>query len=336
VSLRIAIVIGFATCAAWGCGKKAEHNGPAAEITGLSAVPANAEVVIGADVGKLSQSPIIERAVEQLLLRDTKLADAWKQIREGCKIDITKQVKHVMLALGPTSPGGRPGTGPALMIATGSLPETDLSDCIGKLVGKGGGSVTGRDVAGRTVYQVKDGARTMFYAYGRPDTVVLGTTEAYVIEAIGTGAKLPSHPEFAAWLRLADQNAPVWAVGRVDDRVRAGLVKVLPGLKSGPSAIFGTIDPTDGAKLELGAVMATAEDAKQLETFTNEQKKVFVMVAQARSLGSLVQKVGIQAGANIVRFRAPLDMDDVNHLLSMLDGKAPAAQDSPPAAPAPQ
>jgi hypothetical protein len=313
------------------CGKKAERNGPAAEITGLAAVPANAEVVIGADVTKLANSPLIVKAIEQLLLRDSKLADAWKQVREGCKIDIKKQVKHVMLALGPTAPGGRPGTGPALLVATGSLPETDLSDCIGKLVGKGGGSVTGRDVNGRTVYQVKDGARTMFYAYGRPDTVVLGTTEPYVIEAIGAGNKLPQHPEFAAWLKLVDQTLPVWAVGRVDDRVRAGLVKVLPGLKAGPSAIFGTIDPTDGAKLELGAVMATSEDAKQLESFTNDQKKIFVMIAQQRSLGTLVNKVGIQAGANIVRFRAPLDMDDVNHLLSMLDAKGGAEQDSHPA-----
>ncbi|MEO8699718.1 MAG: hypothetical protein ABI867_06725 [Kofleriaceae bacterium] len=326
------VVIAFAVVAIIaGCGKKAEHTGPAAEITGLAAVPANAEVVIAADVAKLSASSIIERAVEQLLLRDGKLADAWKQVREGCKIDIKKQVKHVMLALGPNAPGARPGTGPALMIATGTLPETDLSDCIGKLVGKGGGSVTGRDVAGRTVYQVKDGARTMFYAYGRPDTVVLGTTEAYVIEAIGAGAKLPGNPEFAAWLKLVDQASPVWAVGRVDDRVRAGLVKVLPGLKAGPSAIFGTIDPREGAKLELGAVMASDEDAKQLESFTNDQKKLFVMVAQQRALGSLVNKVAIQQGANIVRFHAPLDMDDVNHLLSMLDGGAPAEQDSHPA-----
>jgi len=286
--------------------------------------------VIGADVGKLAGSPIVERAIEQLLLRDATLSRAWESVREGCKINITKQVKHVMLVLGPTPQGGRPGTGPVLMIATGNIPEADLSDCVGKLVGKGGGSVTGRAVAGRTVYQVKDGARIMFFAFSRADTVVLGTSEPFVIEAIGANKKALDHPELAAWLKLVDQNAPVWAVGRVDDRVRKGLVGVLPGLKAGPSAITGSIDPRNGAILELGAIMASAEDANQLESFANTQKKLIAMASQKMALATIINKIGIQGGGSIVRFRAPLDMADVNHLLSMLDGGGPPAQSSPP------
>lgn len=325
--------IALAALALVSCGKKGGPSGPSPDVTGLSAVPANAEVIIGADVGKLAGSPLVERAVEQLLLTDAKLADSWKRVREGCKIDIVKQVKHMILVLGPTPIGGRAGTGPALLVATGQIPENDLSDCVGKLVGKGGGGVTGTAVAGKTVYQVKDGARMMFFAYGRPDTVVLGTTEAYVIEAIGAGKKALEHPELSAWLKMVDQNLPVWAVGRVDPRVRQGLVGVLPGIKAGPSAFVGSIDPSDGASLVLGAIMASDADAKELESITNTQKGLFAMAAQMKSLGQVVTKVTIQATGNIVWFRAPLSMQDVNDVLSALDAKGRPKQDSPPVDP---
>jgi hypothetical protein len=315
------------------CGKKVEHSGPPPDVTGLSAVPATAEVVIGADVGKLSQSPIVERAIEQLLSRDPKLAQSWKQVREGCKIDVVKQIKHVMFALGPVPPGGRVGTGPAIMIATGTIPEADLSECVTKFVGKGGGSVTGKPIGGRTLYQVKDGARMMFFAFGRPDTVVLGNNEQYVMEAIGAGKKALDHPELAAWLKLVDQYAPVWWAGRVDDRVRKGLVGVLPGLKSGPTAIVGTIDPSTGAKVAIGAVMASKEDASQAESFTNAQKGLIAMAAQKLSLAKIINKVTIQASGAVVHIRATLEMADVNELLSVLDGPAPAKQDSAPSTP---
>jgi hypothetical protein len=334
--IAVVVLLGIgATLAGCSCGKKAEHSGPPPELTGLAAVPSTAEAVIGADVTKLADSPIIERAIEQLLARDAKLASDWAKVREGCKIDVTKQIRHVMVALGPVPPGGRVGTGPAIMIATGSIPETDLADCVTKFVGKGGGAVTGKTIAGRTVYQVKDGARMMFFAFGRPDTVVLGNNEAYVIEAIGAGKKALDHPELAAWLKLVDQRQPLWWVGRVDDRVRKGLVAVLPGLKAGPIAITGTIDPSFGAKVSVGAVMASDEDAKQVESFTNTQKSLIAMAAQKLSLAQVVNKVTVQASGSIVQIRAPLEMADVNQLLSVLDGRGSAKQDSAPSSPDP-
>jgi hypothetical protein len=132
------------------------------------------------------------------------------------------------------------------------------------------------------------------------------------------------------WLKQINQNAPIWGVGRVDDRVRKGLVGLLEGVKAGPSAFVGSIDPTDGAKLELGAIMASAEDAKQLESYVNDQKKLLGAVAQVKSLGTVVNKVAITTEGSSVRFRVALDMADVNQLLSMLDGGQPPAQDSPP------
>src|SRR5262245_21010002 len=248
--VAIAIVaIGAASVAA--CGKKAsEPSGPPPELTGLAAVPANAQVVIGVDVGRLVGSQVVDRAVDQLLLRNPVLSERWQHLRDDCKVDLGKQIKRVMLAIGPHA-GPAPGTGPVIMIVVGSIPEAQLKECVSKLVGGGGGTVTGKSVFGRTLYLAKDGNRTMYFAYGKPDTVVLGSSEAYVSEALGTGRKAPDDPELAKWLRLVNQNSPLWAAGRTDERVRSGLVQLTDGkVGSGAVAYTATADLSDGAKLE--------------------------------------------------------------------------------------
>ena len=324
------------------CGKKSEApSGPPPEITGLAAVPSNAEALIGVDVGKVASSPIVQRMVEQLLARDPALSAGWTALRENCKLDFSKQIRRLMLAIGPSAPNGRIGTGPILMIATGAIPETEFSDCVGKLVGKGGGAITGSSKGGRTLYQVKDGPRTMFFAFGRADTVVLGSSDAYVLEALGPGKKALDHPELAGWIKLADQNAPIWAVGRFSDKLRKGLVDATDGkVKAGPLAITASVDPTSGMNIQVAAIMATPADAKQLETLISGEKALIGIAAQIKSLGPVVEHVKIVAERNVLRFRAPLTMDDVNHLLSMLDGAKPSQQDSPPtnagSAPPPQ
>lgn len=336
LALSIALVATGAGCKQ----KSGSSNAPSAEVTGLAAVPASADVVIGVEVDKLASSPIIERAVGQLLLRDAQLATSWAHIRDTCKLDLARQVKRVMLALGPAAaPSGSAApaaaaSGPVLLIATGvegAIGETELAACIRSFVGKGGGALTAKPLGTRTLYQVKEANRTMYFAFGRADTIVLSTSEPYLVEALGSGKKAPDHPELAAWLKLAKQNAPIWGVGRVSPRVRQGLTRVAPGLQAGPSAFVGSADLTDGAKLSLIAVMASAEDAKQLESLAKGQLIGASMWAQMKSLGELVQQVAITAEGSTVRFAADLSMEQVNQLLSVLDAKPAPAQDSPPA-----
>ena len=323
------LVLGLA---AFGCNKKKSNEsvGPSPEITGLAAVPASAQVVIAADVGKLSGSPIVARAVDQLLMRDPTLAANWQHVQESCKLDLPRQIKHVMLAIGPSAKDAATGTGPVLMIATGTIAETELSTCVRTLVGKGGGTLTAKPAGGRTIYQVKDGNRLMFFAFGRADTVVLGTSEAYVTEALGLGQKLSDNPEMKGWLKLVDQRAPVWAVGRVDDRVGQGLVAVSQGkIAKQPQAIVATLDPTDGAKVDLGVVMPDGDVAKSLESFAKNELGLVSMAAQMKSLGKVVNQVTISTESNVVRLRAALTMEQVNQLLSVLDEGGGPAQGSP-------
>jgi hypothetical protein len=331
--LRIAALL-LAVCAA-ACGKKTDH-GPPVELTGLAAIPSSADVVIGLDVPRLIDAPLIRRAVEQWMTRDATLVAQWTELQTHCKIDLATQVKRATLALGPPPAGAKPTARATLLVLTGSIPETDLSTCLRKMVGTGRGEVTGRDIGnGRTLYHVKDGARQVFYSYGRPDTIVIGTSEAYVVEAVGPGPKAIDNAELAARLKLVDSNNPVWAAGKVGDDIRAGLQKAVPNTEGFQGFVF-TIDPSSGFRLQLGAMMATAEAAKRLEAFFNQNKGTLEMVAQAKSLATVVHKITIEVVGTTVWIRAPLDASDVNLVIAALDGSAKPAQDSPPPSNPPQ
>lgn len=327
---QLLVMLGAAAALA-ACGsKKAKERSLPPEVTGLAAVPATAQVVIAADIGKLARSPIVTRAVDQLLLREPALAERWAHIADSCKLELTRNVKHVILALGPPAQGA--GTGPVMMVATGTISEADLQSCVRTMVGKGGGSLTTKTVAGRSLYQAKDGNRVVHFAFGRPDTVVLGTDEAWVTEGLSAGKKALDDADLKVWLGKVDQRAPLWAVGRVDERVRAGLVGASNGqLTAGPTAIFATLDPTAGAKLELGTIMASPEDAKGLESFANTELKMATWAAQLKSLGPIVAKIGVASEGTQVRFTADLSMDEVNRLLSVLDETPTPEQGTPPA-----
>jgi hypothetical protein len=313
-----------------GCSKKPEVSGPPPELTGLAAVPASAQAVIGADITKLTDTPLVDRAVDQLLLRNPALSERWGQLKENCKIDFGKQVKRVMLAIGPRT-GPDPGTGPVNMVVVGAIPEAELKDCVTRFVGSGGGSVTGKAAFGRTLYLAKDGNRAMYFAYGRPDTVVLGADEAFVTDALGTGKKASDSPELAGLLKQVNQSAPAWAAGRADPRIRDGLVQLTEGkLRAGPVAYTITADPSEGLKLALGVVMASPEDAKNLESYVKGEMALLGVAAQLKSLGPLVAKVAITVENDTVRFHVALTVEDLNLLFSALDGGAQPAQDSAP------
>jgi hypothetical protein len=330
-----AVTIAGAILCAIACGKKSGSDAPPPEVTGLSAVPSSAEIVIAIDVEKLAASPIVARAAEQLLARDAQLAESWAHVRDECKIDVAKQIKRLTIALGPAPNPAKPGTGPMLMVATGAIGEAELSACIRSLVGKGGGTLTAKPLETRTLYQVKDSSRTMFFAFGSPNTVVLSVDEKFIGTALDTkGKKAMDHPELAAWAKLTNQNAPLWMMGRVSERVKGGLVRVSGGaIKTGPTAFVASLDLTEGAKVELSTVMANADDAKQLESQIKAQLGMLVMIAQAKSMGPLIQKVKLATDGKLVRISVALTMDDMNHVLSVLDPAPPPAQDSPPPSP---
>ena len=103
------------------------------------------------------------------------------------------------------------------------------------------------------------------------------------------------------------------------------------GLSSGPVAITISFDGSTGAKLDLGAVMASPADAKTLESFAKKQIAMLGMAAQARAWARSSTRSRFPPTDKVVHVRLNLSIDEVNQLLSALDGGGSAAQDSPPA-----
>jgi hypothetical protein len=328
-----------ASLAAAGCKSKGK---PAfVPVAGLAAVPATATVVVSVDVARVARSPLVGRAVEKLLLQDAELAGRWERLQKECKLDVVTAVSHVVLALGPKAPQASTaeGTGPeaaapVLLVATGKLVETELAACVRSLVGKGGGALSARTADGRTLYQAKEGNRSVWFGFGRADTVVLGSQEAFVVEALSNGKKIASNPELTTFMALADQKEPIWAVGQVDAAIGERLLRPAAGaLKAGPRGFVVSGDASSGARVSLGAVMASVEDAKALELLAKQQLALLAMAAQAKGLGRIVGKISTVSEDKVVRISLALDPTEINQLLSAVDSAGTGSQDAPPAAP---
>src|SRR5205807_7359881 len=99
-ALAICAVLALASC-------KKKSADASHDLTGLAAVPATAEVVCGADVARVSDSPLVTRAIDQLLARDADLAARWDKLRTTCKLE-RKNLKSIVLAIGPKT-SAQPG-----------------------------------------------------------------------------------------------------------------------------------------------------------------------------------------------------------------------------------
>jgi hypothetical protein len=323
-ALVVALAVSSVAC-------KGRHKAaPPVNLAGIAAVPSTATVVVNIDVPRLASSPLIGRAVEQLLLRDADLAGRWQRLHDECKLDVVASVQRVVLALGPKQPGGAP----VLMVATGKFGETELATCVRGMVGKGGGALSAKTVGGRTLYQAKESNRSVWFGFSQADTVVLGSNEAFVTEALSAGKKVADNAELKEYLSVADRKRAIWAAGQVDPAIGERLLGPSGGtMKAGPRGFVVALDATAGAHLELGAIMASVDDAKALELLAKQQLGLFAMAAQAKGLGHLVGKATAVAEGKVVRLAVTLDPTEINQLLSAVDSAGTGSQDAPPAAP---
>jgi hypothetical protein len=326
--MRAAVLALAVALGAGACSSKAEsRGGGAAAVSGMAAVPASARVVVQLDVEKLVDSPIVARAASRLLAHAPTLAARVERLSKDCAIDVTTRVRRVIVALGD------PAEGEVLLVATGTITEAELAQCLTRVVGAGGGTVSGRVAAGRTIYTVKESGRTVHFAFGQADTVVIATQEPWLQDAIGTGKKIADSADMKPLLARVDARAPVWAAGLVDEAVASGLVRASKGqITRGPQAVFGVMDPSDGLRAELGAVMASDDDAKAMESLAKPQLGLLAVAAQVKGLGPVVGKVTTRREGPVVRFGLALTEAELNQVLKAIDMGVPASQDAPPAA----
>ncbi len=319
--------------AAAGCGRKAQSDATARAVTGLAAVPSGVVAVVGFDVKRLASAPLVQRAAQQLLARRPELVERLSKLEADCQLDLTARLDRVILASGPRATDG---TQPVLLVASGQIAEGSLTACLEKSVGAGGGSVSGDTDQGRTIYQVKDGRRTVFYGFGKEDTIVLGNDRAWVVKALGPGPKVQDDVEMKAFIGMSDQAAPAWLAARVEPKVGQGLVRAGGGaIKAGPIAVFGALDPSSGVRAELGAVMSSDDDAKALESFARSETGILALAAQWKGLGRAVAKTEITRDRGAVRLRLALTADEVKELFSAIDSVQAGTQDAQPGSAAP-
>ena len=79
--------------------------------------------------------------------------------------------------------------------------------------------------------------------------------------------------------------------------------------------------------------MASVADANQLESFTKTQVGQISAAAQLVKLGGLVNKIETKAEKDMVKLLVAVTIEDINQLLSALDGGGSSPQDAQPSVP---
>lgn len=338
--LLLALVVGGGgLLCTTGCkGRKAA---PAAiPVEGLAAIPATADAVVGVDIARVAQAPLVSRGAALLLASDAALSARWAQLKNACQLDLSA-FRSLLLAVGnappPTSKNAAsaPMVRAVLVVASGPVTEANVSSCVRQMVGAGGGSLTGRTAQGRTIYQVKDGARAVWFGFGTANTIVLGSNEAFVEQALGAGPKIESNPEFAARRAVLSAGQtelpPLWAIGNVAPQVGGGLVRATGGkITAGPKAFVLSADLANGLAFALRVFLASDADAKELKSFIDSQLGVLALAAQWRNLGPVLTKMKTAQDASQVAITAGWTTDDLNQLLSAIDTSGLKKETAPP------
>jgi hypothetical protein len=303
---------------------KKEKAPPPPQLSGLQAVPSDATAILGFDVAKLAKSKLVRRAVEQMFIRDPGLRSHTSGLLKACKIEPTRDVASLLIALR--------GSTDALMVATGRLDGAALATCVNESMKTGGGTLTNKKVGGRTVYRARRGERDVWFAVAGTGTVVVSTSEAWLGAALSSGPKLLANADMKRLVDEVDRTkSGAWAAGKVPPAVSAGMVKTTAGtVSAGPKALTGQLDLDQGLKGSLGAEMASREDANALELFLKAQLGAGAALIGGLRLGPLLRKVTVDSKGSKVYLRVSLSAAELEQALGQIDSGGSPVKNSPP------
>jgi hypothetical protein len=335
-ALRIAAAALAAAAAALagGCGDSAEEDAKAvaAAVEGIAAVPASADVILGADVGALARSALIERAIAGMLTADPGLREELQKLLGGCGTDPVRDVSSVLLAMDNPEKEGA-GADRVLLVATGHLSEAKLTSCVGKHMSQLGGKLVEKTEGGRVTYQADapPGRLDVWFAFGSPETLIVSSSGEFLAEAMGTGPRVAGDASMAQLIKRArTPGAALWAAGRVPPAVGKGLAAATGGKVGAPRAMFGHVAAETGLTVELGVELASAEEAKAALSLAQNQLRLLTQVAQKWRLGRSVAKVSTEAVGPTLFFRANLTDEELRQALAPIDRDAGPDQNPAP------
>lgn len=329
--MRVLIAAVALVALAGGCKEKSRERRALVPVAALAAIPVDATVVVGIDPAQLAQASVVARAIDQMLLRDPELSARLARLARDCGVDVTSQVKMVLLAVGPRPAGSTIGKQPSLLVASGGIAEPALTRCLQAGTGSGGGQLSVRDSGGRPLYKLTEGNRVLHFAFGRDDTVVIGSDEAWVLAAVGDGQKVEVSPALAPMLAEVDRSAAIWAVATMDAELGQGLARVTKGkLTRSPVGLHGSLWTADGLTGAIAFLMASDADAEALVGFARGELDMITLAAQAMGLGPVVAKVKVERKGAEARFRVSLTEPEVKQVLSAIDRGGSPGQDAAP------
>ena len=308
------ILFACALAAAPGCGKKRSENTSRSlpAIEGLAAVPASATVVIGADVEALAGSELVRRAVAAMFERDPELEHHLEQLAAECHIDPRTDVSGITIGMGPEPDQ-------VVLIAAGKFDEATLSSCLHRRMSAGGGSFTTKTSGGRVFYLAREGDRSVWLTMGGGGTLALSPSQPWLEQAVGPGSKAGDNATLMDAIQRIGEGRTLWAAGLVPAEVGNGLIDATRGqIEERPRAMFGDLSLDGGVSARLGVVMASAEDAKTLESKAVFELALGSLVAQEWGLGPLVARTRARAEGAILQIDLRLSEVEVNELLTAL------------------
>jgi hypothetical protein len=335
-ALALGLAAGAAVLAAGGCRERTvaeEAQATVAAVEGMNAVPASADVVLGAEIAPLARSAIIERAVVRMLQSDPGLQAELDKLFKGCGFDPVRDLRTVLLAMDTPAAGKAGEADPVLMVATGRLSEGKLASCVGQHMSQLGGSLVEKAVNGRVHYQADapPGRFDVWFAFGSPETVVVSSSPAFLAEALADGPRLASDSQMAELVHRARvQGAALWAAGRVSPEIGKGLAAATGGQVGPPRAMFGHLQAETGLSAELGVQLASAEEAKAALSLATNQLRVLAQVAQKWRLGRAVAKVTSEVAGATVYIRVALSDEELRQALAPIDRDAGPDQNPAP------
>ncbi len=286
-----------------------------ASVEGLDAVPATASAVIGLDIAKLVESPVVLRAVDRMFARDATLKSELGAVLSACKIDIRKDLFGATVALIPHA-----GLTESLLVARGRFSESALTACLGRFLGESGGRLESSDFEGRTIYhQVRPGAPDgVWLSFGSKDTLLVASARHALERALGDGPKLAkAKTGLARFAVRARTDATIWAMAEVDPEVGQGLVAATGGQVEAAQSIVASLDMENGAMgFVLEVEMRNSDDAKVLISQAAIQVQGLALVIQIDAIGPLLKKVTLDTDGPWATLGWKLSEEEVAEIMS--------------------
>jgi hypothetical protein len=233
-----------------------------ANASDLSLLPADSELVMGLNIGQLSQSALWKQFGPKIM---DKAAGGLADFKAQCGFDPLEAVKSIAIGL-----KGIGGTGnPEGAVVIHGPDKAKVTGCVDKMKAQAAAKGTEITVDGDVVI-VKDkkGVSTAFTFVN--DTTMLGVvgpngTKDGVKDAAKGGSTLKSSATFVEMYQKINTQDSLWMLINGN----APFMSKASGMGVKPKAVFGSINVTDGLTLDLRVRLATPDEAAQ---FVNMMK----------------------------------------------------------------